>query len=123
MFKGKGEPYRIFLIYSICTRSFMTLIFTVNMIYFVTVVGLNPLQMVLVGTFLESSIFLFEVPTGVVADTISRRLSVVIGVFFIRSRFFGTSYFPRFFIDPARTGFVGSWLYLYKRCITGVDYR
>ncbi len=52
---------------------------TVAMIYQVDVVGLDPLQLVLVGTALEISAFLFEVPTGIVADTYSRRLSVVIG--------------------------------------------
>jgi len=61
----------------------MTLVFSVNMVYFVTIAGLNPLQMVLVGTSLEASIFLFEVPTGIVADTLSRRFSVIIGVFLI----------------------------------------
>ncbi len=74
----------------------MTLIFTVNMIYFVTVVGLNPLQMVLVGTFLESAVFLFEIPTGVVADTISRRLSVIIGVFLLGLGFMVQAVFPVF---------------------------
>jgi len=56
-----------------------TLIFTVNQVYYVTVVGMTPFQLVLVGTILEASVFLFEVPTGVVADVKSRRLSVVIG--------------------------------------------
>lgn len=60
-----------------------TLVFTINMIYQVTQVGLNPLQLVLVGTTLEVSAFLFEIPTGVVADTYSRRLSVIIGFFVI----------------------------------------
>ena len=34
---------------------------------------LDALQLVLVGTTLELSAFLFEVPTGVLADTVSRR--------------------------------------------------
>ncbi len=59
------------------------MVFTVNLIYFVTVLGLDPLQMVLVGTVLELSIFLFEIPTGVVADTVSRKVSIIIGVIFI----------------------------------------
>jgi DHA3 family tetracycline resistance protein-like MFS transporter len=37
--------------------------------------------LVLVGTVLEGVIFIFEVPTGVVADTYSRRMSVLIGIF------------------------------------------
>ena len=45
------------------------------------VVGLNALELVLVGTVLETSCFLLEIPTGVVADLYSRRRSVLIGVF------------------------------------------
>jgi DHA3 family tetracycline resistance protein-like MFS transporter len=59
----------------------MSIIFTLDMVYQVVRVGLNPLQLVLVGTTLESTIFLFEVPTGIVADIYSRRLSVIVGVF------------------------------------------
>ena len=79
----KQSPEAIFLQYSVFTSTFMTMVFTVNLIYFVTVLELDPLQMVLVGTTLELSIFLFEIPTGVVADTISRRTSIIIGVFLI----------------------------------------
>jgi DHA3 family tetracycline resistance protein-like MFS transporter len=57
-----------------------SLFFTVQLIYQVTVVGLDPLQMVLVGTLLEVTCFLFEVPTGVVADVYSRRLSILVGI-------------------------------------------
>jgi DHA3 family tetracycline resistance protein-like MFS transporter len=49
------------------------------MIYHVSVVELSPLQLVLVGTILEATVFIFEVPTGVVADVKSRRLSIIIG--------------------------------------------
>lgn len=52
--------------------------FTITNVYFVTEVGMSPLQLVLCGTAMELTVFLFEVPTGVVADTVSRRLSVVI---------------------------------------------
>jgi DHA3 family tetracycline resistance protein-like MFS transporter len=54
--------------------------FTVSAVYFVRTVGMSPLQLVLVGTVMEGAIFVFEVPTGVVADTFGRRLSVVIGL-------------------------------------------
>ena len=39
---------------------------------------MSPLELVLCGTAMELAIFLFEVPTGVVADTLSRRLSVIV---------------------------------------------
>jgi DHA3 family tetracycline resistance protein-like MFS transporter len=57
-----------------------TLIVTVNLIYQATAVGLSAFQLVLAGTVLEVVCMLGEVPTGVVADVFSRRLSIVIGV-------------------------------------------
>jgi DHA3 family tetracycline resistance protein-like MFS transporter len=53
---------------------------TVMAVYFVQEVNLNPLELVLLGTAFEATIFLFEIPTGVIADTYSRRLSVIIGL-------------------------------------------
>jgi DHA3 family tetracycline resistance protein-like MFS transporter len=54
--------------------------FTVWAVYLVQDVGANPFQLVLLGTLAEIAVFLFEVPTGVIADTYSRRLSVIIGL-------------------------------------------
>ncbi len=48
-------------------------------VYLVRELHLSPLQLVLMGTAMEGAIFLCEVPTGVVADTYSRRLSLIIG--------------------------------------------
>jgi MFS transporter, DHA3 family, tetracycline resistance protein len=50
-------------------------------VYLVRELHFSPLQLVLMGTAMEAAIFLFEVPTGVVADTYSRRLSLVLGYF------------------------------------------
>ncbi len=55
-------------------------VITTSLVYQVETVGLNALQLVLVGTVLEATVFAFEIPTGVVADVYSRRLSVVIGL-------------------------------------------
>lgn len=57
--------------------------FTLNLVFQYRVVGLDPFQMVLVGTVLEATCFVFEVPTGVVADLYSRRASVIIGFFLV----------------------------------------
>ncbi|TCZ78318.1 MFS transporter [Paenibacillus albiflavus] len=57
--------------------------FTTYAIYYVTKLGLNPLELVLVGTVLELTVLIFEGITGVVADTYSRRLSVIIGMFIL----------------------------------------
>src|SRR6266540_1341506 len=48
-------------------------------VYLVNELHLSPLQLVLMGTAMEAAVFVFEVPTGVVADTYSRRLSLIIG--------------------------------------------
>jgi DHA3 family tetracycline resistance protein-like MFS transporter len=48
-------------------------------VYLVRELHFSPLELVLMGTAMEVAIFLFEVPTGVVADTYSRRLSLIIG--------------------------------------------
>ncbi|HEX4942402.1 MAG TPA: MFS transporter [Actinomycetota bacterium] len=52
---------------------------TVYSVFLILQVGLDPLQLVLMGTILEVSYLLFEVPTGIVADTVSRKWSIVIG--------------------------------------------
>ena len=52
---------------------------TMSAVYRIQEAGLDPIQLILLGTVLEISIFLFEVPTGVVADVRSRRLSLIIG--------------------------------------------
>jgi MFS transporter, DHA3 family, tetracycline resistance protein len=48
-------------------------------LFLVRVLVLSPLQLMLMGTVMEATVFLFEFPTGVVADTYSRRLSLIIG--------------------------------------------
>lgn len=66
------------------TRTFLlhfaqSLVFTTWMIFQAQILKLDALQLVLIGTMMEISILLFEIPTGVVADVISRRLSVIVG--------------------------------------------
>ncbi len=92
----KLNAYPVYLILSGADGMISSIIFTVNMIYQVTVVGLNPLQLVLVGTTLEATAFLFEIPTGVVADVYSRRLSVIIGYVLIGIGFLVEGFFPFF---------------------------
>jgi MFS transporter, DHA3 family, tetracycline resistance protein len=48
-------------------------------VYLVQELHFSPLQLVLMGTAMEAAVFLFEIPTGVVADTYSRRLSLIVG--------------------------------------------
>ncbi len=72
------------------------MIFTVTSFYEASVAGLSGLQLVLVGTALEVSVLLFEVPTGVVADAYSRRLSIIIGYAIMGAGFVIEGLFPSF---------------------------
>lgn len=77
----------IYLIYSGASALFFSMVFTVSQLYRIDTLHLNPLQLVLVGTVLEASCFIFEIPTGVVADMKSRKLSVIIGLLLIGTAF------------------------------------
>jgi DHA3 family tetracycline resistance protein-like MFS transporter len=92
----KMDAYRVYLMMTGGMALFFTLVFTVNMIYQVQTVGLSPLQLVLVGTTLELSVFLFEIPTGVVADVYSRRLSIIIGFLLVGAGFLVEGLVPTF---------------------------
>ena len=56
-----------------------TIGFTIAPLYRLQTVGLDPLQLVVVGSAMEATVFVAEMPTGIVADAVSRRLSVIIG--------------------------------------------
>ena len=76
----RQNAYFIYVLYSSVERLIRSMYWTAAVYFYVTVVGLNPFQLVIVGTTLMIVILLAEVPTGIVADTWSRRLSVIIGV-------------------------------------------
>ena len=92
----KLDAYRVYLLIEAVSALLFSMIFTASAVYQVTVAGLTPLQLVLVGTVLEASVFLFEIPTGVVADAYSRRLSILIGWFLIGVGFIIEGSFPFF---------------------------
>ena len=73
------------------------MLFNINSLYRVRVAMEDPLQLVLLGTVLEISIFIFEIPTGIVADGYRRRLSIIIGVFLMAGGFLLERFIPRFF--------------------------
>ncbi|HEX2495885.1 MAG TPA: MFS transporter [Gaiellaceae bacterium] len=87
--------------------------FTVWAVYLVQDVGVNPLQLVLLGTVSEIAIFLFEVPTGVVADTYSRRLSIIIGLLLAGASFVVAGLVAVYwviFVAAALRGIAGTFL-------------
>lgn len=77
---NKLSAYKTYLLFSAITAMCFSLVATVMIVYHIETVHLNPLQLILVGTTLELACFIFEIPTGIVADVYSRKLSIVIGV-------------------------------------------
>jgi DHA3 family tetracycline resistance protein-like MFS transporter len=92
----KLGAYPTYLILGGASTFFFTIITTLNSVYQLEVAHLNPLQLVLVGTVLEISCFLTQVPTGVLADVYSRRLAIIIGVFLIGAGFILEGAIPLF---------------------------
>lgn len=93
----KLDPRRVWILLEAGKAFSTTLVFTIMMVYHVKNVGLDPLGLVLVGTALEISVLLFEVPTGIVADTYSRRVSIIIGLFVTGIGFMIEGLIPVFF--------------------------
>jgi MFS transporter, DHA3 family, tetracycline resistance protein len=73
-------PYAVYLVLEGVRGLGLGLIVTAP-IYRIQMAGFGPLELVLAGTALEVAYFASEVPTGVVADVYSRRLSCIIAGF------------------------------------------
>ncbi|MGB7876944.1 MAG: MFS transporter [Anaerolineales bacterium] len=92
----KLDAVKVYLFIEIAASAFFAMMFVSMSLYEVVVAGLTPLQLVLVGTTVELSVFLFEVPTGIVADVYSRRLSIIIGYLLMGVGFLVEGLFPFF---------------------------
>src|SRR5260370_38000512 len=101
------SAYSVYLTLSFAYGLAVTTIFTVNLLYQFEVAHLNPLQMVLVGTVLEAVCFLCQVPTGVLADLYSRRLSIIVGIVLIGICFVIEGLLPHFWAIAAAMVFYG----------------
>lgn len=106
----QSRALRIYLTFNAVSSLAYSMVFTLYNVYVVTTARLDPLQLVLLGTALEASVFIFEVPTGVVADVFSRRLSILIGLVLIGIGFVVTGVFPSF------------WLILFGQVLWGLGF-
>ncbi|MEM7801705.1 MAG: MFS transporter, partial [Chloroflexota bacterium] len=80
------------------TSSFaFSLIITYELVYHTIEIGLSPMQLVTVGVILECMTLFFEIPTGTIADSYSRRLSIIGGYFLIGVGFLIEGLFATFF--------------------------
>jgi DHA3 family tetracycline resistance protein-like MFS transporter len=106
----KPNAYIVYLWMETVLALIFSMIFTASSVYQITIAGLTPLQLVLVGTTLEATVFIFEVPTGIVADVYSRRLSIIIGMFLIGLGFILEGSLPLF------------WTILLAQALWGIGY-
>ena len=90
------DAYKLYLALQFLTGFSFSMIFVVGSLYEATVANLSGMQLVLVGTTLELTVLLFEVPTGIVADAYSRKLSIIIGFFLMGIAFLIEGSFPIF---------------------------
>jgi DHA3 family tetracycline resistance protein-like MFS transporter len=79
----KLGAYAIYLGMSGTTSLCFSMVFTIEMVYQIKAVGLNPLQLMIVGTVLQCVHLLCQTPMGILADMYSRRLAAVTGLFLI----------------------------------------
>ncbi len=70
----------VFLGYMAVDGFFSQMMRVMFSVFLILRLDLGAFQLVLMGTILEVSYLVFETPTGVVADTISRRTSIVVGL-------------------------------------------
>lgn len=73
---------------------FYSMWLTVTLLYHTTMITQDPLRLLLLGAALEATIFLLEIPTGVIADTYSRKWSVIIGLLLTGCAYFLEGIFP-----------------------------
>lgn len=92
----QSNAYRMYLLYMGVTATLFALFSTVATVYRIREVGLDAVELLWVGFALEISCFLFEIPTGVVADLHSRKRSLVIGLVLIGTGFLLEGSVPTF---------------------------
>ena len=94
--RDRLSPRAVYLILMGVSALLFQMVFTVAAVYRIETVRLDPLQLVLLGTALEVAVFVFQVPTGLVADVYGRRLAVITGFFIIGAGFVLEGSIPRF---------------------------
>ena len=92
-------------------------------VYLVQVLHFSPLQLVLMGTAMEAAIFVSEVPTGVVADTYSRRLSLIVGWLGMGIAWMAVGAVSAPWLVIALWAFWGFCVHVHERRLPGLDHR
>lgn len=98
-----------------------SIMFTTYAIYYIEELGLNPLQLILIGAAIELTVIVFESITGVVADTYSRRLSIIIATFILGAAFIFEGSIPYLSHSTLAVGVLSAFvLLLFAEFIRGI---
>ena len=90
------DPASVYLLMRGASSLFFAVIVAVNIVYQVVLAHLDPLGLLLVGSVLELTCLVLQVPTGLLADTYSRKLAVVAGTVLIGAGFMVEGLIPNF---------------------------
>jgi MFS transporter, DHA3 family, tetracycline resistance protein len=85
--RARTNPYRLYIGIEAVESFLVGVAYTTAIVYRVRSGHLNALELILLGTLLEVSYFVVQLPTGVLADRVSRRMCVIAGVFLTAAGF------------------------------------
>jgi DHA3 family tetracycline resistance protein-like MFS transporter len=94
-FRSK-DPTFVYLVLCAGWPLFFSMLGTTNLVYQVEVAHLDPLRLLLVGSVLELTCLVFQVPTGLFADAYSRRWAVAVGTALVGAGFILEGSIPQF---------------------------
>jgi DHA3 family tetracycline resistance protein-like MFS transporter len=90
------DPTFVYLVLCAGWPLFFSMLAVTNLVYQVQVAHLDPLRLLLVGSVLELTCLLFQIPTGLFADAFSRRWSVAAGCALVGAGFILEGSIPKF---------------------------
>jgi MFS transporter, DHA3 family, tetracycline resistance protein len=90
------DPTFVYLVLSAGWPLFFSMLAVTNLVYQVQVAHLDPLRLLLVGSVLELTCLVFQVPTGLFADAFSRRWAVSVGCVLVGAGFILEGSVPQF---------------------------
>ena len=90
------DPTYVYLVLHATGPLFFSMLAVTNLVYQVEVAHLDPLRLLLVGSVLELTCLVFQVPTGLFADAFSRRWAVAVGIGVMGAGFILEGAIPQF---------------------------
>jgi DHA3 family tetracycline resistance protein-like MFS transporter len=90
------DPTYVYLVLHATWPLFFSMLAVTNLVYQVEVAHLDPLRLLLVGSVLELTCLVFQIPTGLFADAFSRRWAVAVGTVLVGAGFILEGSIPLF---------------------------